>query len=157
MEDYRNYHLLMNYIRGIAKILEEEWQASARDRGLTLAEQHVMWIVYLEERASISTIAKVGLWDRSTVMQVIKRLLNKGFVKVLKDERDLRVSYVMLTDEGLVKRGETQEGTFRLFDFIESYKKDHPSFIEDLVTFHREANQEFHGKEFVDWVERTAK
>ncbi|MBM7097245.1 MULTISPECIES: MarR family transcriptional regulator [Alteribacter] len=153
----RNNHLLMNYIRGMAKTLEEEWQTSARDLGLTLAEQHIMWIVYLEEKASISRIAKVGLWDRSTVMQVIKRLVGKGYVKVLKDDRDLRVSYVILTEEGKVKRQQTQKESFELFDFIEEYQKKNPGFMEQLVSFHREANRHFHGDEFVDWVETTTK
>ncbi|PYZ98544.1 hypothetical protein CR205_08145 [Alteribacter lacisalsi] len=152
--NYKN-HLLMNYIRGMAKTLEEEWQAGAKELGLTLAEQHIMWIVYLEERASISTIAKVGLWDRSTVMQVIKRLVNKGLVLVEKDESDLRVSYVKLTDQGHQKRKQTQSASFELFEFIQEYQKEKPEFIEELVAFHREANRHFHGEEFVEWVERT--
>ncbi|WP_026689355.1 MarR family transcriptional regulator [Alteribacter aurantiacus] len=151
----QNNHLLMNYIRGMAKTLEEEWQTSARDLGLTLAEQHIMWIVHLEGKASISRIAKVGLWDRSTVMQVIKRLVSKGFVQVLKDDRDLRVSYVVLTNEGESKRKETQKESFELFDFIDDYQKRNPGFIEQLISFHREANRHFHGDDFVEWVDKT--
>ncbi|TMW73718.1 MarR family transcriptional regulator [Alteribacter natronophilus] len=148
-------HLLMNYIRGMAKTLEEEWQTGAKQLGLTLAEQHIMWIVYLEDRASISTIAKVGLWDRSTVMQVIKRLVNKGLVQVQKDESDLRVSYVILTEAGHEKRKQTQSSSFKLFEFIQEYQKEKPEFMKELVDFHREANRYFHGEEFVEWVEKT--
>ncbi|WP_078597038.1 MarR family transcriptional regulator [Evansella clarkii] len=151
----RNNHLLLNYIRGIGKVLEEEWQQNAKALGLTLAEQHIMWIVHSKEKISVSHIAKIGLWDRSTVMQVIKRLQEKKLVRMLKDERDLRITYIELTEEGKLKRNQSKEKDFELFSFLNEYQKENEEFIEELIRFHREVNLHFHGREFVDWVEET--
>ncbi|MBB5173025.1 MarR family winged helix-turn-helix transcriptional regulator [Texcoconibacillus texcoconensis] len=149
-------HLLLNYIRGFSKYMEDEWQANARSLGLTLAEQHLLWIVHLKENPTISTIAVLGLWDRSTVMQVIKRLQRKGLVDIEKDEKDLRVSYVLLTEEGKRKREQSRHYSMNFFEFIENYRMKHPRFYDDLIAFHREANRYFHGEQFVHWVEKSS-
>ncbi|UCZ54640.1 MarR family transcriptional regulator [Bacillus shivajii] len=150
-----NNHLLLNYIRGIGKVLEDEWQKNAQTLGLTLAEQHVMWIVHSESKVSISNIAKIGLWDRSTVMQIIKRLQAKKLIKMTKDDQDLRVTYIELTKQGKEKRELSKEKDYKLFDFINQYETGNEAFMDELVRFHREVNKYFHGEEFVDWVERT--
>ena len=151
----KEYHLLLNYIRGMGKVLEEEWQKNAKTLGLTLAEQHVMWIVCSKDPISITEIAKVGLWDRSTVMQVVKRLQGKKLVRLLKDERDLRITYIELTEEGEEKRRESKHKDYKFFEFLNKYQKDNEKFMEELICFHREVNLHFHGKEFIDWVEET--
>lgn len=74
-----DYQLMLNYFRGMLKIMEEEWQANAKDIGLTLAEQHAIWIIDSRESISVTEIAKIGLWDRSTVMQILKRLEEKKY------------------------------------------------------------------------------
>ncbi len=142
-------------MRGILKVLEDEWQKNAQTLGLTLAEQHVMWIVHSEGKMSISTIARIGLWDRSTVMQIIKRLQAKKLVRMTKDEQDLRITYIELTAEGEHKRELTKEKDYKLFDFIYKYQEENEEFMTELIKFHREANKYFHGEDFVEWVERT--
>nr|WP_090886613.1 MarR family transcriptional regulator [Evansella caseinilytica] len=151
----RNDHLLLNYIRGLNKILEEEWQTNARKLGLTLAELHVMWIVNSKNQLSVSDIAKIGLWDRSTVMQMIKRLQEKGLVRMIKSEKDLRVTYVELTPKGKEKREQSRQKEFKLFEFLHSYEKNNEQWMTEFCRFYREVNRYFHGDEFVDWVEET--
>ncbi|MBU9714711.1 MarR family transcriptional regulator [Evansella tamaricis] len=148
-------HLLLNYMRGLSKVLEEEWQNNAQTLGLTLAEQHVLWIVYSKGKISVTNVAKIGLWDRSTVMQIMKRLQDKDLVKSVKDERDLRVTYMTLTEEGKRKREQSQQKDYKFFDFIDNYYKQKPDFMEELIRFHREVNYHFNGSDFVDWVEET--
>ncbi|MDQ0256215.1 MarR family protease production transcriptional regulator HPr [Evansella vedderi] len=152
-----NYHLLINYIRGMSKVLEEEWQSNAKDIGLTLAEQHVMWIVNSKEKISVTDIAKIGLWDRSTVMQIIKRLQEKDLIYMTKNKKDLRVTFIALTKEGKAKRDESQQKTYKFFEFIEDYQKNNKEFMEEFLRFYREFNRHFHGEEFVEWVEETTK
>jgi MarR family transcriptional regulator, protease production regulatory protein HPr len=149
-------HLLLNYLRGLGKVLEEEWQENAHTIGITSAEQHVMWIVHTKSKLSVSEIARIGLWDRSTVMQMIKRLSKKNLIHLSKDKKDLRLTYVSLTDEGKKKRDESERKDFKLFEFIKAYSKENERFIEDLIHFHREANLHFHGKDFVEWVESSS-
>ncbi len=155
-----NLHIIMNYLRGTYKVLEEEWQKSARSIGLTQAEQHVLWIVHLEKEATITKIASIGLWDVSTVMQVITRLKQKGLITLMKKAADRRVSYATLTDLGEQKIQESYEFSYKLYDYLEDYSKqsdDHLKFMKQMMDFHKELNQYFHGSEFIDWTERTSK
>lgn len=149
------YQLLLNYFRGMSKIMEEEWQANARDIGLTLAEQHAIWIIDSKGKASVTEIAKIGLWDRSTVMQILKRLEEKQIVYSTKNKKDLRVTYIALTEEGKQKRIESESKSYKLIDFIMNYQGP-DGFREAFIDFHRELNRHFHGDEFIEWVEETA-
>ncbi|WLD91953.1 MarR family transcriptional regulator [Alkalihalobacillus sp. AL-G] len=155
-----NLHIMMNYLRGTYKILEEEWQKAARSIGLTQAEQHVLWIVELEREATITRIANVGLWDVSTVMQVINRLKQKGYITLIKKNDDRRVSYAVLTDEGRQKQKQSAAFSYKLYEYLIEFDQqstDNRKFLEEMITFHRNLNQHFHGKEFIDWTEQTAK
>lgn len=150
-------HKLMNYMRGTYKVLENEWQKNAREIGLTQAEQHVMWIVYLEEEVTITKISEIGLWDVSTVMQVLKRLKNKRFVKLEKKANDRRVSYVTLTEEGQTKVEASTQYSYAVMNYLDEYRSksvENAEFLDAMYEFQMEFNQYFHGSEFVKWVER---
>lgn len=116
MSEVADMHMMMNYVRGVYKVLEEDWQKSAKALGLTQAEQHILWIVSFEQEATISRIAQLGLWDVSTVMQVIKRLKEKGLVQMLKKDHDRRISYVSLTEEGAKKQEMSAEGKIQFMN-----------------------------------------
>ena len=150
-----NPHLVMNYFRGVAKAVEEDWQRAAHSVGLTQAEQHTLWVIFFEGRASVSTIAKYGLWDRSTVMQVVKRLKEKGLVYIEKDEKDLRVSYVMLTDEGKKRRADTRKANYDFLNFIEKQSEEDREGFSNLLKFLEKINRNYYGDEFIEWVEQT--
>ncbi|MCF6408361.1 MarR family transcriptional regulator [Pseudalkalibacillus salsuginis] len=155
-----NLHIMMNYLRGTYKVLEEEWQKSARSIGVTQAEQHVLWIVHLEKEATITKIATIGLWDVSTVMQVITRLKQKGLITLIKKSSDRRVSYAVLTDKGQEKYEESTQFSYKLYEYLENFREDsheNKTFVEELLIFHRELNKHFHGSEFIEWTEQTAK
>lgn len=157
MNDKMNPHLILNYFRGVAKIVEEDWQRAAKSAGLTQAEQHTLWIIFFEGGASITKIAKYGLWDRSTVMQVVKRLKEKGLVYIEKDEQDLRVSYVKLTEEGKKRRAQTREVNYDFLNFIEKTKTEDPDGFDNLVNFLEKINRNYYGDDFIEWVEETDK
>jgi MarR family protease production transcriptional regulator HPr len=160
MSDIANVHLMMNYLRGAYKILEEEWQKAARSIGLTQAEQHTIWIVSLEKEATISRIAELGLWDVSTVMQVVKRLKEKELIDVKKKDSDRRVSYVVLTEKGNSKKEESAQFSYKIYDYLKEYLEEsdeNQAFMEEVVAFYRKMNQHFHGREFVNWIDQTNK
>lgn len=152
-----NQHMLLNYFRGAAKVVEDDWQKGAQSAGLTQAEQHTLWVVYFEGRASISTIAKYGLWDRSTVMQVVKRLKEKGFVHVEKDDKDLRVSYVLLTEEGKKRHKATKEMDYEFLTFMDGIMEEDPIAFNNLLKILEKINRNYYGEEFIHWVEQTSK
>ncbi|WP_273832998.1 transcriptional regulator, SarA/Rot family [Guptibacillus sedimenti] len=150
-------HKLMNYMRGTYKVLENEWQKNAREIGLTQAEQHVMWIVYLEEEVTITRVSEIGLWDVSTVMQVLKRLKNKLYVKLDKKANDRRVSYVTLTEEGHHKVEASTQYSYAVMNYLDEYRSrsaENAELLDAMYEFQMEFNQHFHGSEFVKWVER---
>lgn len=159
MSQLSDMHMMINYMRGVYKVLEEDWQKSAKAIGLTQAEQHILWIVSLEEDITISKIAYYGLWDVSTVMQVIKRLKDKGLVKLEKKNDDRRISYVYLTEKGYEKHEESTSFTCQIYGFLQTWLEDgnKRAFYRDLIQLHKDLNGHFHGKEFVDWVEDTGK
>ncbi|WP_179295525.1 MarR family winged helix-turn-helix transcriptional regulator [Bacillus sp. FJAT-45350] len=156
--DFHDLHKALNYIRGIGKVVDESWQHSAQEIGITQSEQHILWILFFEKKASMSRIAEVGLWDLSTVMQIVKRLKAKELVRTTKDEQDLRVSYVCLTDKGEQKREESAKFESPFMNYIKAYmaqSEENKQFVLQMGEFIKEANSFFHGKEFVKWVEKT--
>ncbi|WP_158735220.1 MarR family transcriptional regulator [Alteribacillus sp. YIM 98480] len=157
MEDqHLNYHSYLNLLRGALKVVEEDWQSAANDLGITQAEQHILWILFMEKKATMSKIAELGLWDLSTVMQIIKRLKSKQLVKIEKNENDLRVSYVTLTEKGEEIRKASSEKTHRFLQFIEEYGRSNQDFLKHFHLFLQAANSRFHGENFVRWVEKTS-
>ncbi len=157
--DYHSIHQMLNYFRATYKVIEEDWQKSAQEVGITQSEQHMLWIIYFEKKVSMSHIAKVGLWDLSTVMQVIKRLKTKGLVQTIKDENDLRISYVMLTPEGEKKREATSKIMYRFGDFINEYaneSEEHKQRLEAALNFVQDMSKHFYGQDYIQWVDRTS-
>ncbi|EIT87298.1 transcriptional regulator Hpr [Fictibacillus macauensis ZFHKF-1] len=157
MSDLAKMHMMMNYLRGVYKVLEDEWQKSAKAIGLTQAEQHILWIVSFEKEATITRIAQLGLWDVSTVMQVIKRLKEKGFIQLMKKDHDRRISYVTLTAEGVEKQQQSSADRNPVFSYFEKWSQDidKEQFTAQLVALHKDINEHFHGKEYVQWIEHT--
>ncbi|TLS36405.1 winged helix DNA-binding protein [Pseudalkalibacillus caeni] len=157
---YSKEHIYMNYIRGAYKVLESDWQKHAREIGLTQAEQHVLWIASIEKEATITRISEVGLWDVSTVMQVLKRLKDKGLIEMHKKESDRRISYVTLTDQGWEKKEASKAFSYKIFDYIHDFvneSEENEQLFQCVVKFTRELNRHFYGNDFTHWVEKDSK
>lgn len=73
-------HYIMNHMRAAFKVLDKEWQMAAKDLGTTQAEQHILWIVYLEKSITLTKLAELSLLDISTVAQVLTRMTKKDLV-----------------------------------------------------------------------------
>lgn len=153
-KDYEQ-HLLLNHIRAASKTVDDDWQRNAKSIGLTAAEQHILWIVHSYESLSVTDIAKIGLWDRSTVMQVLKRMVGKELIEIHKDHYDRRRSFVNLTDAGKQKREESSEFEFQMYTFMKKYFENKPELLEDINEFFKAANSHFHGNSFINWLEHS--
>jgi MarR family protease production transcriptional regulator HPr len=153
-------HVMINHWRGMYKVLENDWQNAAKETGVTSAELHVLWILSLETCAPMSKIAELGLWDISTVAQMVNRLKKKELLLTKKDTKDRRVSYCELTPLGIEKVKESKEHSYKILDYMkeqEGTNNSKSNMLEGLRAFQTEFNRHFHGNEFVDWIDKTAK
>lgn len=152
-------HSIINYWRGIYKVLEDDWQKAAKDLGLTTAEQHLLWILHFEKEATMTEIADIGLWDISTVVQIVNRLKKKGLIETKKRVHDRRISYCILTEEGLKKRKESEKYRYKSMEYLKalSNNEETKDMIPALLEFQKNFNQHFHGESFVKWVDKTTK
>ncbi|QOR67680.1 MarR family transcriptional regulator [Cytobacillus suaedae] len=155
--DHVSLHTLINHWRGMYKALENDWQTSAKDLGLTTAEQHMLWIIYFEKEATMTRISDIGLWDISTVVQVANRLKQKGYIQTVKHDNDRRISYCILTPEGEAIREKSSEYSYKTYEYLAAFNDEDNNFYETLSNFQRKFNEHFHGKDFVEWVDRTSK
>ncbi|WP_044748360.1 MarR family winged helix-turn-helix transcriptional regulator [Bacillus alveayuensis] len=153
-------HELFNLWRGFTKVMEEGQQRFAKDLGITTAEQHLLRIVYFEKEATISRISEIGLWDLSTVMQLIKRLKAKQLVETKKKENDMRVSYVSLTKAGKEVYEKSQQFESPLFSFIHEFYQEseqNRELLHQVVSFQKRVNAHFNGESLIEWIEKTGK
>jgi MarR family protease production transcriptional regulator HPr len=153
-------HEMINHWRGMYKVLENDWQNAAKETGVTSADLHLLWILSLEQRAPMSKIAELGLWDISTVAQMVKRLVKKELLITMKDNNDRRISYCELTPLGREKVDESKNYSYKFLDYMKEQERRNSSktnIVDELRTFQIEFNRHFHGKEFVDWVGKSAK
>ena len=148
-------HIFLNHIRAASKAVEDNWQRNAKEIGITAAEQHILWIVHSYESLSVSDIAKIGLWDRSTVMQVLKRMSAKELVDIHKDHYDRRRSFVRLTEKGKEKRVESAQFEFEFYQFLKTYFDDKTNLLAEMNAFFRAVNGHFHGQSFINWLDHS--
>lgn len=152
-------HVMVKHWRGMYKVLENDWQNVAKETGVTPAELHVLWIISLEEQVTMSKIAELGLWDLSTVAQMVKRLKKKELIKTTKNNKDRRISYCELTQLGSQKVEESKSYSYKFLDFVKEQEEmyQNKNVIELLRTFQVDFNRHFHGNDFVDWVDKSSK
>jgi MarR family transcriptional regulator, protease production regulatory protein HPr len=154
-------HVIINLVRGLHKTLEHDLENAAKHYGLTAAEHHILCIVFVEKEATMTQIAEKGLWDVSTVMQVIKRLKEKNLVTSSKRPNDRRITYVKLTEKGLEIQKQSFIHEYRLFNYIEE-KLENGSELDQkeaevVLKFFKELNEHFNGQEFTNWIFNSQK
>jgi MarR family protease production transcriptional regulator HPr len=152
-------HVMINHWRGMYKVLESDWQAVAKETGVTPAELHVLWILSLEKLATMSKIAELGLWDLSTVAQMVKRLKKKELINTKKNNQDRRVSYCELTPLGAQKAEESKAYHYKFLDYVKEQEElySNKTVLREFQTFQVDFNRHFHGTKFVEWVDKTSK
>jgi len=87
--------LLKSY-KLMRKILQEE----AVREGLTFNETSLLFFVNANGKANVTTLAKYLDVSKSSVVEMIDKLVRNGFLERTKDVKDRRVTYVTITDRG---------------------------------------------------------
>ena len=150
MED--KLHYLLNNFRAMYKVLENDWERSAQNMGITKAEQHLLWIVYLEEEITVSRLSDLCLLKVSTVMQVLKRMVEQGLVSQIKRQEDRRITYVSMTTLGYEAIRTSTSYEYRFLNYFQEMDESKRTQMLDCV---QEFNRHFYGEAFVHWVEKT--
>lgn len=149
-------HVLLNLIRGLYKAVDDSWRKSAANNGLTVSQQHLLWILYFENGSTLSEISKYGLWHLSTVMDLVNRMEKHQLVHKKVDISDARTKRVFLTEKGfdLLKASYESTALYEFLDVLYNENNKHmlPQYVKTLYNL----NRAFNGEEFVSYVHRTA-
>lgn len=154
-------HMMMNVIRAMYKILEEDWTKQAKKHDLTSPQQHLLWILHFRDGSTISEIANFGLWHISTAMHLIDKLEEKGLVRKERLLHDKRSSRVFLTETGRAVRQKMMDNDdyrmYKLYSVMQN-KRDELGFEwGKLLEFGLAVTQELHGRNYVDYLEMSGK
>jgi MarR family transcriptional regulator, organic hydroperoxide resistance regulator len=89
-----------NNLRRVFQAVQEHSKRVEREIGLTGPQTWTIRVIADNEPIKISDIARRMYLHVATVVGIIDRLEMRGFVRRARDNKDRRVVYVMLTEEG---------------------------------------------------------
>jgi DNA-binding MarR family transcriptional regulator len=90
------WEMLLKSYKLMRKILQEE----AVREGLTFNETSLLFFVNANGKANVTTLARYLDVSKSSVVEMIDKLVRNGFLERTKDVKDRRVTYVTITDRG---------------------------------------------------------
>jgi DNA-binding MarR family transcriptional regulator len=90
------WEMLLKSYKLMRKILQEE----AVREGLTFNETSLLFFVNANGKANVTTLAKYLDVSKSSVVEMIDKLVRNGLLERTKDVEDRRVTYVTITDRG---------------------------------------------------------
>lgn len=134
------------------KVLENDWERSAQNTGITKAELHLLWIVYSEKEVTVSRLSDLCLLKVSTVMQVLKRMEEKALISQIKRQEDRRVTYVSMTTLGYETIGTSTTFEYEFLNYFQEMDESKRNQMLDCV---QDLNRHFYGDAFVQWVEKN--
>jgi len=154
-------HMMMNVIRAMYKILEEDWTKQAKKHDLTSPQQHLLWILHFRDGSTISEVANFGLWHISTAMHLIDKLEEKGFVRKERLPHDKRSSRVFLTETGRAIRQKMMDDDdytmYKLYSAMIKKREEYGFELGKLLEFGIAVMQEIYGRNYVDYLEMSYK
>jgi len=149
-------HQLLNLLRFVYKAFEKEWAEEAKACGLTIPQQHILWLVYFDEGCSISDLSYRGFWHMSTLTDLLNRMEKEGYIRKVRDECDKRTTRVYLTDKGRKKREETERIAPDYFSMLKKLDTLDPGYFDMVIShLYRICNEVFDGKAFTKFVKHT--
>lgn len=95
------FNIFLNLTRATYMNLEKEWEKVANEKGLTHAQQHVLWILHLDNGLTLEEIGNIAMWNKSTTSTLISRLEKKGLVRKEKYLENSRTIKIFITQEGI--------------------------------------------------------
>lgn len=149
-------HTLLNLIRGLYKAIDEDWRKAAAKSGLTVSQQHLLWILKFEDGCTLSEISEYGLWHLSTVMDLVERMEKAGLIHKEVDSTDARTKRVFITEKGkeVLKSTTINLKDYKFLDVV--YNESNKHLLNERITMLYNLNRAFHGEKFVKFVEQSS-
>ena len=133
------FNTFLNLSRAIYMNLEKNWDKVAQVCDLSSAQQHCLWIVFLKDEISLSKLAQIALWNKSTTSALVTRLEKRGLLEKSR-EKDSHEIFIRLTNQGrdlILKSVFTKECE----EFISIFKEmSEEEIISLLKVFHKVYN-----------------
>ncbi|KZN94789.1 MAG: MarR family transcriptional regulator [Bacillaceae bacterium] len=109
------------------------------DPDITNEQHYLLRYIHQKERCTSTELANVFRVNKSAITAMINRLVEKGFVQRIRDEKDRRVIYLALTEKGSNLFASTEERVHKVVgSFITKFSEDEiESFIQ---TYEKLAN-----------------
>lgn len=133
---------ILGYWEHINKLIRLKHRETAQKYGLTFEQFHLM--IELDHHAEFKlsnyelppTVGEIAADVGNaphTLSERIKRLEKKGLVKKIRDEKDLRINRVMLTDKGqsLIDSIKNEAGNIFIYNALEKMEEN---TLDDLLT-----------------------
>ncbi|EOD00261.1 MarR family winged helix-turn-helix transcriptional regulator [Caldisalinibacter kiritimatiensis] len=101
MDSRQKSQQIIEHIKQINRLVHTKHHEVAKEHNLTLDQFHLL--VHLpkrEEPPTISEIADRASKAHNTISEKVTRLEEKGLVKRVRDEKDRRISRVVITEKG---------------------------------------------------------
>lgn len=149
-------HQLLNLIRGLYKAIDEDWRKCASKSGLTVSQQHLLWILRFKDGSTLSEISQYGLWHLSTVMDLVERMEKLGLVYKEVDSKDARTKRVTITDKGNEFLNNSCNNS-ESFKFMNAMEWDNLERMKQYLDTLYMLNKSLNGDKFVHYVEQSAK
>lgn len=90
----------MNALRRLVSALRTTGAGAVVGQGLSVAQQFAIRVIGHQPGLAMTDLAAATMTTRSTVSEVVVRLVDRGLVRRTRDEADQRVVRLQLTPEG---------------------------------------------------------
>lgn len=149
-------HVMLNLIRGLYKAIDEDWRKAAAKSGLTVSQQHLLWIMNFKDGCTLSEISEYGLWHLSTVMDLVERMERAGLIHKEVDSKDARTKRVFISEKGkeVLKSTTMHIEDYKFLDVV--YNENNKHLLDERITMLYNLNRAFHGEKFVNFIEQSS-
>ncbi|CAM4157554.1 MarR family transcriptional regulator [Paenibacillus alkaliterrae] len=116
---------------------------------LTIDQFSTLRYLRMKEKSTSSELADIFCVGKSSITAIITRLFDKNLIQRLPDDKDRRVTYLALTDEGF-QMCELMEEKIQILlaKFITHF--DEQEALSFIATFEKLANRMMQGEEYRD-------
>lgn len=108
------------YIKHISDVLQKNCNSALASKGLTMSQLTVLHVLYntADNEMTLKELEKHLQVAQSTVVGIINRLQQKGFIESYSSAEDKRVKIVSMTDDGKKSFLESQSYAFESESYI---------------------------------------
>lgn len=117
------FNTFLNFSRFIYVNLEKQWEKVAKESGLSSAQQHCLWILFIHEGMTLTQLSNIALWNKSTTSEIVTRLEKKKWIYKKRDNHEIKL---YLTEDGksLVKNSVKNSSCEQFISIFDSLEED---------------------------------